>query len=115
VNLGVEGIAAMRDKRQLLDLTFRLIQRMADLSRGAGARFVVLLHPNRRALEADEPLVEVMLRARELAGIRVFDLGREYQVTREWSDLLLDASGHLNAEGHRAAAAAIRRILERLS
>jgi hypothetical protein len=104
---------ALRDPGPPLALAGRLIRRMDELSRSAGARFVVLLHPNRRALERDEPLLRAL--AAELDGILVVDLRREYPKPRVWSDLLLDASGHLNARGHEAAAAAIRRVLAGLS
>jgi hypothetical protein len=106
---------AMRDPAPLLDLAYRLIRRMDAVSRDAGARLVVLLHPNRRAFEGREPMLEAILRAPELAGIRVVSLRREYLRARESSDLLLDDSGHLNGEGHRAAAAAIRRVLKNLN
>jgi hypothetical protein len=102
---------ALSDPRPLLALACRLMRRMDELSRAHGARFVVLLHPNRRALEGDEPLVAALVGARELEGIPVVDLRREYPKPRAWSELLLDASGHLNGFGHRSAAAAIRRVL----
>jgi len=100
-----------RHPARLLELTYRLIRRIDELAGAHGARLVVLLHPNRRALESDEPLLDTISRAHELEGIPVVDLRREYPTPRVWSELLLDASGHLNAQGHRVAAAAIRRIL----
>ena len=102
---------AERDQGKLLELACRLIRRMDERSRGAGARLVVLLHPNRRALEAEEPLIATLTGSPELRGIAIVDLRREYPAPATWSDLLLDASGHLNGFGHQVAAAAIRRIL----
>jgi len=48
---------------------------------------------------------------RELRGIPIVDLRSEHPKPGAWSDLLLDASGHLNGYGHQVAAAAIRRSI----
>jgi hypothetical protein len=96
----------------LVDLAVRLIESMADLARGAGARLVVVVHPTRHSFAEGSPL-DVELRTRLAAkGVSTVDLAARYRARGlALADLATDGLGHLNARGHRAAAEAVRDAL----
>lgn len=102
----------MAQPEPLVALAARLIESMADLGRGAGARLIVVVHPTRHSFAEDSPL-EADLRGRLAAkGVPSVDLARRYRARGlSLSDLATDGLGHLNARGHRAAAEAIRDAL----
>jgi hypothetical protein len=96
----------------LVDLAARLIESMADLARGAGARLLVVVHPTRHSFAEGSPLA-AELRARLAAqGVPTVDLAERYRARGlALADLATDGLGHLNARGHRAAAEAVRDAL----
>jgi hypothetical protein len=96
----------------LVDLAARLLESMAERARGAGARLVVVVHPTRRSFADGSPL-EANLRGRLAAkGVLSVDLAERYRARGlALADLATDGLGHLNAKGHRAAAAAVRDAL----
>jgi hypothetical protein len=96
----------------LLDLAARLIESMADLARGAGARLLLVVHPTRHSFAEGSPL-EAQLRARLAAkGVPWVDLAARYRARGlALADLATDGLGHLNSRGHRAAAEAVRDAL----
>jgi hypothetical protein len=106
----------MARPKPLVDLAARLIESMADLARGAGARLLVVVHPTRHSFAEGSPL-EVDLRARLAAkGVPSVDLAERYRGRGlVLSDLATDGMGHLNARGHRAAAEAVRDALAETS
>ncbi len=102
----------LRDPRPALELTFALLRRADQLCRAAGARLLVVLHPNKRALQGRASLREAFLSAPELDGIERLDLATSY-VERGLTpaDLFLDGSGHLTPRGHDLVAALLRERL----
>jgi hypothetical protein len=102
----------MAQPEPLVALAARLIESMADLARGAGARLIVVVHPTRRSFAEGSPL-EADLRGRLAAkGVSSLDLATRYRARGlALSDLATDGLGHLSAKGHRAAAEVVRDAL----
>lgn len=97
---------ALADPQAALRLGRALLARMRQESEQAGARFVVALHPDKAAFKNGSEWIEALLAAPELQDVAVVDLGREYrQRGLRYSELAVDAIGHLSPAGHRAAAA----------
>ncbi len=92
------------------DLTMRLVERMADLCRARGARFKVVLHPDRGAYFGDETRVAPFRRPLHgLAGAEVLDLRLRYWAAGLTYNLIaLDDIGHLTPTGHAFVAEALR-------
>jgi hypothetical protein len=100
-------------------LSRRLVARTAELCAARGVAFLVALHPNRRAFEGDDGLLEPFIPgpAAEAPGDpseggapRTLDLRTAY-AGLAWSDVALDKLGHLNPRGHSLAAEALARAL----
>jgi hypothetical protein len=86
------------------EVTARVIQRMDEVARQAGARLFVLLHPNQPAFARPSRLSIRLRRAPLLEGIPILDLGERYRARELWPrDVLLDYQGHLSQIGHRVA------------
>ena len=106
---------ALADFARTAELTVRLIAAMEEDARAAGAAFVVLVHPDRRAWDGDDTLVRP-LTSGGLAGTRVVPLAGEYAARHlSFDEIALDRLGHLSRSGHEAAAGIIGRILEGVS
>ena len=102
----------MTDLPTAAELTFRLIRRMADLSTAAGARFVVLIHPDDFAYHHRSKLLRKFSSTPLLEGITVVELGERYRERGlAFGDIMIDAPGHLNRAGHKVAAEIIARVL----
>ena len=100
------------DMRTATDLTLRLIRRAADDSRRAGARFLVLLHPDQPAFRGRSPLLRKLCRTSLLDGIPVVDVGESYRAQRlEFDQICLDYQGHLTPLGHSFAERLIETLL----
>jgi len=104
---------AMARPEPLVDLAVRLIEQMAERTRAAGARLVVVSHPSRRSFPDPSSPLEHALGARlQASGIQFVPLARSYRERGlAFSDLAMDGVGHLSARGHRAAAEAIREVV----
>jgi GDSL-like Lipase/Acylhydrolase family len=105
---------AMRDRGAALDLVARLVIEMRDRTEFHGARFVVLLHPDRvasaRAAETWERALAERLRA---AGVEALSLADAYAGRGlEYEQVALDSIGHLSASGHAVTAAILQERLE---
>jgi hypothetical protein len=108
---GDRRAAVERALPRAVALTLRLIEHIGARCRGHGARFLVVLHPDRRAFAGDSTLITPL---EALNGVRVVDLRLEYRGRGlRYEDLTLDALGHLNGAGHVAAAAILRTLLEK--
>jgi hypothetical protein len=98
--------------RGAAELTFRLIRRLHEVAKGAGARFLVLLHPDEAAFHERSSLLRRFRRAPELEGIAVQDLGERYRALGlTFEQIAVDEQGHLSPAGHRFTAEAIERLL----
>jgi hypothetical protein len=107
---GDRRAAVERDFPRAVALTRRLVGRIAAQCRRCGARFLVVMDPDRRAFAGDSALITPL---QGLDGVRVVDLRLEYRARGlRYEDLTLDRLGHLNPAGHVAAAAILRTLLE---
>lgn len=99
---------------QAVSLSRRLLRRMSETCSTRGVRFLVLLHPNRRAFEGDDGSVEpFLLPARGASEApRVLDLRSLYAGDGlGWEEFALDKLGHLSPRGHALVARALAREL----
>ncbi|HUG53399.1 MAG TPA: GDSL-type esterase/lipase family protein [Vicinamibacteria bacterium] len=105
---------ALARPEPLVALAARLLEEMAERARGAGASLVVVAHPSRRSfVEGAPPWLDALRRRLGPRGVSLVDLAERYRARGlGLSELATDGLGHLNAEGHRAAAEAIRDALE---
>ncbi len=101
----------LQDFGRTAELTRELIRAAEARSRAAGAAFVVLLHPDRRAWDGDRGLV-TPLTSGGLAGTRVVPLQGEYTArSLTFDEIMLDRLGHLSPKGHLVAAEIIGGLL----
>jgi hypothetical protein len=97
--------AALEDPQAALRLAVAILDRMRDVTEGSGARFVVVLHPDKPAFKGESMWTSALAAAPELRGVELIDLGREYrQRGLRFGQLTLDGLGHLGPLGHQAAA-----------
>jgi hypothetical protein len=100
------------DPRTATDLTFRLIRRVANLSRDAGARFLLLLHPDEPAFRGRSALRKRFCKSSLLEGIPVVDAGDSYRAQQyAFDQVCLDYQGHLTPLGHALAEQVIETLL----
>ena len=96
------------------ELTRRLILAMAERSRAAGAAFVVLIHPDRRAWSGDDAMV-TPLTSGGLGRTRIVPMRGEYEARGfSFEELTLDRLGHLSPKGHAVASEIIRAVIDSL-
>ena len=90
------------------ELTRRLILAAGERSAAAGAAFVVLIHPDRRAWSGDQALV-TPLTSGGLGRTRLVLMQAEYVARRlSFEEITLDRLGHLSPKGHTVAAEIIQ-------
>ena len=93
------------------DVTGELISRMGDLCRRHGIRFLVLVHPDRRALKGDDTLL-LPFQAPRFDGIEIVDLRDRYErAGLHYKLATLDKIGHLSPMGHAIVAWILGEIL----
>jgi len=96
------------------ELTFHLIRRMADRAASAGARFVVVVHPDRFAFRHRSKLLRKFCGTTLLDGIPVIEMGERYRASGlDWDAVSLDEPGHLTRLGHEKAADVLAAVLSR--
>jgi hypothetical protein len=97
---------------QALELTLRLLERIAAQTRSAGAELVLLVHPNQRSYRQDG-LEADLLGSPRLEDVTVVDLREWYgQRNLDFRDVALDRMGHLSPAGHREVAEVVRLLIE---
>lgn len=110
---GPRARAVLERWPEAVALSRAIVARMERACRARGVRLLVLLHPNRRAFESDEPRLEPFVASPDHGpGGRPIDLREVYR--REgvaWSELALDRLGHLSPRGHRLVAELLARSL----
>jgi lysophospholipase L1-like esterase len=110
---GPRARAVLERWPEAVALSRRIVARAERACRERGVTFLVLLHPNRRAFEGEEPRLEPFLTSPAGGpGGRAIDLRELYRhegVT--WSELALDRLGHLSPRGHRLVAELLARSL----
>jgi hypothetical protein len=104
--------AVMQNLPPAADVTFRLIRRMHDLSRQAGARFLVLIHPDRFAYQHRSRLLRQFCLTPLLGDVTVVDLGARYHAAGLTFDSFAgDEPGHLTERGHEVTAGVLETLL----
>jgi len=98
-----------------LRLAVALISRMQADTAAAGARFVVVLHPDQATFERRSSVVESLRPRLESAGVTVAtSLADTYRGSGlPYDRIARDYAGHLTPLGHRMAAEEIERVLAR--
>lgn len=101
----------LADFERAADLTRRLIRRAAERSAAAGAAFVLVVHPDRRAWSGDATLV-TPLTSGGMEGTRVVLMQGEYAARGlDFDGITLDRLGHLSPSGHAAAARILQSVI----
>ena len=104
----------LADFQGAAELTRRLILAIAERSEAAGAAFVVLIHPDRRAWAGDDTMV-TPLTSGKLGRTRIVPMLGEYgSRTLTFEELTLDRLGHLSPKGHAVASEIIRGVIDSL-
>jgi hypothetical protein len=87
------------------ELTFALIRRMSELSRQAGARFYLVVHPDEFAFRHRSRLLRKLCTAPMLEGITVVEMGDRHRAAGlDFAQFAIDEPGHLTERGHEVAA-----------
>jgi hypothetical protein len=103
---------ALDDTLAVRDLTVRLIARAAEVARGRGSAFALVVHPSRRAFREGSSWLAFLRDAPELRGVPLIDMGERARADGfGLEELTLDPIGHLNASGHRETASIIERTV----
>jgi len=98
--------------RAAAELTFALIRRVAFVTKGAGARLLVLLHPDEPAFAQRSSVLRRFCKTESLEGIAVVDLAERYRALGlEFGQIARDQQGHLTPLGHHFAAEVIESLL----
>jgi hypothetical protein len=104
--------AVMSNLPPAVELTFAMIRRLNEVSRAAGARFVVAIHPDELAYKHRSRALQKFCGARALDGIPILELGQRYRERGlAFDQIALDEPGHLTLLGHRVAAESLERAL----
>ena len=104
--------AVLADFEGAAELTRRLILAIAERSEAAGAAFVLLIHPDRRAWSGDETMVTPLTSGR-LGRTRIVPMLGEYgSRTLTFEELTIDRLGHLSPKGHAVASEIIRGVID---
>ena len=105
---------ALRDRDRAIDLVAALLARMRDVAEAVGAEFLVVVHPDELGFRRRSRWVNSLRRSPWLAGVSLVDMRERYRARGlRFSDVALDAVGHLSARGHREAAEVLRQELLR--
>jgi hypothetical protein len=98
-----------------LRLTVALISRMQADTAAAGARFVVVLHPDQATFEQRSNVADSLTQRLESAGVTaITSLAGTYRGSGlPYDRIERDYAGHLTPVGHRMAAEEIERVLAR--
>jgi hypothetical protein len=96
------------DRRERLEaspgaerLAHRILARMRQRVEGAGAEFIVLLHPDWHGYFHGSRWTKAILRAPELEGVQVIELRTRYRASGlPWRRIATDDVGHLKPSGH---------------
>jgi hypothetical protein len=87
------------------ELTFALIRRMDELTRQAGARFYVVVHPDEFAFRHRSRLLRKLCTSPMLDGITVVEMGDRHRAAGlDFREFAIDEPGHLTERGHEVAA-----------
>lgn len=103
----------LEDRAGVVDLTARLVARMAEECRAAGVGFVVLAFPDKDTYKGDASWLEGLRAAPSLDGVLTIDMAERFRGQGLlYRDVAVDEIGHLSANGHQAAARILQEVLE---
>jgi hypothetical protein len=106
--------AVLADFPRAAELTRRLILAMAERTASAGAAFVVLIHPDRRAWSGDDTMV-TPLTVGGIGRTHLVTMGAHYRARKlSFEELTLDRLGHLSPKGHAVASEVIEAVIKSL-
>jgi hypothetical protein len=96
---------AVKDEETAVRLAVLMLHRLRVRAEAAGARFLVVLHPDRAAFEERTDLPGLLEEALRADATEVIDLAARYRESgRDFSELTLDGIGHLSPRGHQVVA-----------
>lgn len=99
---------ALMPRDEARALTYRLVAEVARTARRMGAEVLVLLHPNKDGFHGGSDLRDGFFEAPVLRGVDVVDMAEVYHARgMHWSQIALDAVGHLTPAGHAVVAETI--------
>ena len=103
---------ALKNRSGVIDLTARLLGRMAEDCRRAGVAFVVLAFPDKETFRGDKSWLEGLTTSLSEENISVVDMAERFQARGLlFSEIASDNIGHLSARGHVAASEIVREVL----
>jgi hypothetical protein len=106
--------AVLADFERAAEITRRLILAMAARSAEAGAAFVVVIHPDRRAWSGDEQMV-TPLTSGGLGRTHLVSMSAHYRARKlSFEELTIDRLGHLSPKGHAVASEVIQAVIDSL-
>ncbi|MFI5185077.1 MAG: hypothetical protein ACHQNV_11795, partial [Vicinamibacteria bacterium] len=103
---------ALDDPAGAVELTARLVGRMAEDCRRAGVEFVVLAFPDKPTFKGDNSWLDALRGAPSLQGVVTIDMAERFRERNlRYGDVAKDGIGHLTARGHEVAAEIIHEVL----
>jgi len=104
--------AALGDAAAARALSVRLVQEAASAAAAAGARFVLVLHPNHEGFQHGSADADALAQAPLPAGAHVVDLAAAYRARGlHFREITLESVGHLNPRGHALTAEVLEETL----
>lgn len=105
---------ALQDGAAAEDLMAALLARLRSEVERDNARLVLAVHPSKSSYRGRDRWAERVTQRPALAGLQIVSLGQAYRdAGLGFGGMALDGIGHLSPLGHRLAAEALRRELER--
>ena len=107
----------MERRAEVVELTLRLLERLAAQAGSAGASLVLLVHPKQRTYGPEQRaradgIEDELMRSDRLRDVTVVDLRQRYRERGlAFRDVSLDRIGHLSPAGHREVADVMRGLL----
>jgi lysophospholipase L1-like esterase len=103
---------ALDDRSGAVELTARLLGRMAEDCRRAGVAFVVLAFPDKPTFKGDNSWLDELRAAPSLQGVTTVDMAERFRERNIlFRDLAKDGIGHLSVKGHELTAEIIHDVL----
>ena len=103
---------ALDDRSGAVELTARLLGRMAEDCRRAGVEFVVLAFPDKPTFKGDNSWLVELRATPSLQGVTTVDMAERFRGRGIlFRDLAFDGIGHLSVKGHQIASEVIHDVL----
>jgi GDSL-like Lipase/Acylhydrolase family len=103
---------ALRDRGRAIEITSRLLGRMADDCRKRGVKFIVAAFPDKRSFRLGSGWLEQVRSSPELQGVPFVDMAARFRSRQmDFQAFAMDGIGHLSPNGHRVAAEILNDVL----